>query len=72
MSAKVKKEVEAFMRKLLTERLEKCTAKQKATFDLVYPMGVPPSLLEDAIDLCDRTIKKNHQPKRTAQAKEGT
>lgn len=57
MSAK--SEVEAFKRKLLSERLALITAPQRALFERLYPKGVPGAALESAIDLCDRTIKKN-------------
>lgn len=59
MSDAVKKEIEGFLRGLLSQRLAQCTEKQRALFDTVYPGGVPDAKLEDAIDLCDRTIQKN-------------
>lgn len=62
MSEAVKKEIEDFMRGLLAQRLAQCTAEQRALFhDRVYPKGVSNERLEDAIDLCDRTIKSNKQ-----------
>ena len=59
MSEKVKKEVEQFERILLEDRLSQCTEKQVAFFKKIYPGVVPESKLIDAIDLCDRTIRKN-------------
>lgn len=59
MSEKVKKEVERFERTLLENRLSLCTEKQVAFFKKIYPDGVPESKLISAIDLCDRTIRKN-------------
>lgn len=59
MSEKVKKEIEEFERTLLEDRLRQCTEKQVAFFKKIYPNGVPESKLIDAIDLCNRTIRKN-------------
>lgn len=59
MSLKVEAEIEAFQRKLLDERLSQCTETQVAFFHKLYPNGVPKKNLISAIDLCDRTIKKN-------------
>lgn len=59
MSQKVKREVEEFKRKLLSERHEHLSEKQLALFNRIWPEGVPSKDLEGAIDLCDRTIKKN-------------
>lgn len=62
MSAKVEAEVEAFKRKLLQERMEQLTEPQRTMFTKrVFPKGVPSDCLIGAIDLCDRTIKKNEQ-----------
>lgn len=55
----VREEVEAFKRKLLKERLYQCTERQIDFFNKIYPNGVPEEKLENAIDLCDRTIRKN-------------
>ena len=57
--SKIKDEVEEFKRKLLAERLAQCTEAQQRMFNKVYPEGVLESKLESAIDLCDRTIRKN-------------
>ena len=57
MSAK--EEIEDFKRRLLADRLGQCTEKQQAFFHKVYPNGVSAGRLENAIDLCERTIRKN-------------
>lgn len=59
MSRRVRAEIEAATRKLLAERLEQCTPAQREVFGRVFPGGVPAAKLEEAIDLCDRTISKN-------------
>ena len=59
MSEKVKNEIKRFERTLLENRLSQCTEKQKSFFNRIYPKGVSESKLIDAIDLCDRTIRKN-------------
>jgi hypothetical protein len=55
----VKQEVEEFKRSLLNERLSQCTEKQRELFGRLYPNGVPDDKLEDAINLCNRTIRRN-------------
>lgn len=55
----VKDEVEAFKRKLLENRLSQCTERQIGIFNKIYPNGVSEENLESAIELCDRTIRKN-------------
>lgn len=57
----VREEIEAFKRKLLAERLAKITLEQKSKFDRIFPMGVPFDKIISAIDICDRTIKKNEK-----------
>jgi hypothetical protein len=52
-------EVEAYKRKMLADRLAQCTPTQQAFFGRVYPRGVREEQLMNAIDLCDRTIRKN-------------
>lgn len=59
MSEKVENEIEQFKRTLLKERLSQCTEKQVAFFNKIFFDGVPKSKLIAAIDLCDRTIRKN-------------
>lgn len=58
-----REEIEAFKRKLLAERLEKITPEQKSKFDRIFPTGVPFDRIISAIDICDRTIKKNSEEK---------
>ena len=60
----VKAEIEQFTRNLLEERLTQCTEPQREMFNRIYPKGVPANHLESAVDLCDRTIKKNREGKR--------
>lgn len=66
---RIQGEVEEFLRKCLTERLERVTEEQRKFFwekinpVSMYPKGVPVDRLKDAIDLCDRTIRKNEQGK---------
>lgn len=57
MSAK--EEVEKFARQLLAEKLGQCTEAQQAFFHRLYPRGVTSDKLMNAIDQCERTIKKN-------------
>jgi hypothetical protein len=59
-------EVTQFKRKLLSERLEQCTAVQRANFGIFFPDGVADNKLDSAIALCDRSITKN----RAAQEEE--
>jgi|FAXJ01.1.fsa_nt_gi hypothetical protein len=59
MSAEIEKKVETFKRGLLNEALAQCTAEQQAFFRRIFPDGVPESKLVSAIDLCERTIRKN-------------
>ena len=56
---KVDGEIESFLRGKLDERLLEVTEKQRAFFGKIFPDGVPPDKLKSAIDLCDRTIRKN-------------
>jgi hypothetical protein len=65
MSKAVQAEVEAFKRSMLADRLTQCSPAQQAVFHRLYPGIVPEEQLICAIDLCDRTIKKNcENPKR--------
>lgn len=60
MSDAVRTEIAAFTRQLLGERLKQLTDKQRTFFkERVFPKGVKREDLVGAIDLCDRTIKKN-------------
>ena len=65
MSKAIQAEVDAFTRSLLADRLAQCSPAQQALFHRFYPGEVPEHKLINAIDLCDRTIKKNlENPKR--------
>lgn len=60
MSQQVEEEIEALTRGLLAERLTHLSAQQRCMFhDRIYPHGVEKNKLVSAIDLCDRTIRKN-------------
>lgn len=56
---RIRDEVEAFMRAKLDERLAQVTQPQRDLFYRIWPGKVPADSLEGAIDLCDRTIRKN-------------
>lgn len=58
MSTKVLEEIASFARVLLDERLAQLTEPQRTKFALVYPRVTDANIVS-AIDLCDRTIKKN-------------
>ena len=51
--------VEETLRDLLKDMLNQCTLPQQELFNKLYPGIVPMNKLESAIDLCDRTLKKN-------------
>ena len=57
----IQTEVEQFKRDKLAERLQRCTEEQRAFFARIFPGTVPKSKLIAAIDLCDRTLRKNAQ-----------
>lgn len=60
MSDAVRLEVEVFTRGLLAARMEQLTEEQLTFFnDRAFPEGVQEEDLIGAIDLCDRTIKRN-------------
>lgn len=52
-------EVEKFKRQALTEILAKLTTEQVAFFNRLFPAGVPDKDLNNAYDLCERTLNKN-------------
>jgi hypothetical protein len=56
---KIESEVETFLRNALETRLAQLSEAQRGVFKLLYPTGVRSDQLEDAIDKCDRTIRKN-------------
>lgn len=56
----IKEEVQQFLREKLEERMSYLYPDQRTFLvERVYPHGIPDSKIEDAINLCDRTIKKN-------------
>ena len=65
MSKEIEAKVEAFKRGLLNEALAQCTADQQAFFHRIFPGGVSESKLVGAIDLCERTIRKNVAGRKT-------
>lgn len=72
MSISINDKVTSFKRQLLADALEQCSDKQRALFRRLYPEPIPDDKLIQAIDLCERTIKKNlADPSRvTPQARE--
>lgn len=56
---KAEQKVEEFKQNMLKERLSQITDEQRQFFHRVFPKGVSSKQLMTAIDLCDRTIKKN-------------
>lgn len=54
-----RQKTEELQRALIAEKLAQCTQQQQALFHRLYPEGIPTSLLENAFNLCDRTVKKN-------------
>lgn len=61
MSKEVRQEIEDFTRKLLSERLDQLTEQQREKFNRIFSKRVAADDLVGAIDLCDRTIKKNKE-----------
>ena len=59
MSIQVQMEIDAFKRQLLEGRLAQLSEKQRALFHKAYPAPIASHKLELAIDLCDRTIRRN-------------
>lgn len=60
MKSDLRTKTEAFQRAELETLLAQCTDEQKALFNKVYPDGVPAKSLEQAYNLCLRTVSKNH------------
>lgn len=54
-----KERIENFKRDLLQEFLSQCSEAQQELFRKIYVGKVPVSKLDDAIDLCERTVLKN-------------
>ena len=45
----------------LKELLPQLTEPQRDLFNKCYPNGVPRSKMVNAIDVCERTVKKNNE-----------
>ena len=54
-------DVEEFLRNKIETKLYECTEKQVDFFHRIFPDGVPTEKLESALDLIERTIKKNER-----------
>lgn len=54
-----REKTEELQRALIAEKLAQCTAEQQSFFHRLYPEGIPAASLENAFNLCERTIKKN-------------
>ena len=52
-------DLELFKREALGKKLDECTVSQQEFFKKVYPRGVTSNKLDEAIELCYRTITKN-------------
>jgi hypothetical protein len=50
---------EAFLREQLEERFSEMYEEQVSLFKKMYPEPIAPERLFNAIDTCDRTIRKN-------------
>lgn len=64
--AQILPQVKEFKRNLLRELLAKCTESQQAFFHQIFPKfpeGIQEDKVDDAIRLCERTIKKNNKEK---------
>lgn len=59
MSEAVQQEIENHMRLMLESRLSQLTEPQRAFFHRIFPKGPSREKMVSAIDLCDRTIRKN-------------
>ena len=58
----IQTQVETFKRKLLEDALEKCTTNQRCFFKTrVYPNGVSDNQINDAYNLCQRTMASNKE-----------
>jgi 3-methyladenine DNA glycosylase AlkC len=54
-------DLELFKREVLKKKLDECTVSQQEFFKRVYPRGVKNNKLDEAIELCYRTIAKNNK-----------
>ncbi len=61
MNLTVREKVEAFKRQLLAEALAQLPEENVKRFNQIFPKGVKEEDLINAIELCERTIKKNKE-----------
>lgn len=61
MSKSVDGRIEQYKRQMLVDALAQLLPAQVELFNRVYPNGIPSEKLINAIDLCERTIKKNEK-----------
>ena len=59
MTKTLEQRVEHFKRCDLKSLLDQCTRSQRSFFNHIYPDGVLESSLNDAIKLCERTVRNN-------------
>lgn len=59
MMETIEERVESYKRFILSDSFEQCTASQRKKFHRIYPNGVPMACLNDAIKLCERTVRNN-------------
>lgn len=59
MSKAYKKAVKKVGDDMLNSLIAQLTESQIRKFNRIFPEGVPKDKINDAIDLCERTIKKN-------------
>ena len=52
-------DLELFKREVLKKKLDECTVSQQEFFKELFPQGVKSNQLDEAIELCYRTITKN-------------
>jgi hypothetical protein len=60
----IKQKIEQFKRQLLEDLMAECTPPQLELFGKCFPDGVPSEKLTMALELCDRTVKKNREESR--------
>ncbi len=65
-------DVREFIRIKIIDALGQCSEKQRRLFDRIYgsPAKVPAGKLAQALDLCERTVRKNEKTG-SLKAKEG-
>lgn len=57
----VKEKIEAFKRHLLADALAQLPEENVKRFNQIFPKGVKDEDVINAIELCERTIKKNKE-----------